>query len=212
MPLMETTQWAGESFPRPFAGLDEAGRGCLAGPVVAAAVILPTDYDLPGLTDSKKLTEKRRLVLEPLIKAQAAAWGVGVVWPAEIDRTDILRASLKAMCLAVDVMKAVPVFLAVDGNQKVPSDIPQATVVKGDSKVPAISAASVLAKTLRDRIMIKLDARYPGYGFAGHKGYGSKAHMAAIRELGPCRMHRKTFRGVLPERPSKEQSLCLPGI
>ncbi|BBD08861.1 ribonuclease HII [Desulfovibrio ferrophilus] len=212
MPLMETTELAGESFPRPFAGLDEAGRGCLAGPVVAAAVILPPEYDLPGLTDSKKLTEKHRLELEPLIKAQAIAWGIGVIWPLEIDRTDILRSSLKAMCLAVDCMKIHPVFLVVDGNQKVPSSIPQATVVRGDSKVPEISAASVLAKTLRDRVMIKLDRKYPGYAFAGHKGYGSKAHMQAIRELGPCRMHRMTFRGVKPEKPSREQALCLPGI
>ncbi|MBU1003533.1 MAG: ribonuclease HII [Proteobacteria bacterium] len=212
MPLFETTELAGESFPRPFAGLDEAGRGCLAGPVVAAAVILPSTYDLPGLTDSKKLTAKHRFELEPLIKAQAVAWGVGVLWPREIDRTDILRASLKAMCLAVDSMKSAPVFLVVDGNQRVPSSIPQVTVVKGDSKVPEISAASILAKTLRDRIMIKLDRKYPGYGFAGHKGYGSQAHMDAIVLLGPCRMHRLTFRGVKPERPSKEQSLCLPGI
>ncbi|WP_461208413.1 ribonuclease HII [Desulfocurvus sp. DL9XJH121] len=212
MTLLETFEMAGEVFPRPFAGLDEAGRGCLAGPVVSAAVILPPDFSLPGLTDSKKLTEARRLELEPAIKAGCAAWALGLAWPAEIDATNILRASLASMARAVERLKTVPVFLAVDGNQTIPSSIPQQTVVGGDAKIPAISAASVLAKTFRDRLMTALDRRYPGYGFAVHKGYGTKAHLAALRESGPSRMHRRTFRGVLPEKPSKERSLCLPGI
>ena len=212
MPLLENFETAGDAYPRPFAGLDEAGRGCLAGPVVSGAVILPEAFDLPGLTDSKKLTEARRLVLEPRIKACAVAWAIGVAWPAEIDRTDILRSSLLSMVRAVDRLKVAPVFLAVDGNQKVPSDIAQQTVVGGDAKVPAISAASILAKTFRDRLMAALARRYPGYGFEVHKGYGTKAHMAAIQKLGPCRMHRMTFRGVRPEPKPREQAQCLPGI
>ncbi|NJB68604.1 ribonuclease HII [Desulfobaculum xiamenense] len=212
MPLLACERMAGDSYPRPFAGVDEAGRGCLAGPVVAAAVILPERFDLPGLADSKKLTEKRRSVLEPLVKSQALAWGIGVAWPGEIDSINILRASLTAMCRAVGVLRIPPVFLAVDGNQPVPLDTPQQTVVGGDGKIPAISAASILAKTFRDRLMIKLDVRYPGYGFAVHKGYGTKVHLEAIRRLGPCRMHRMTFRGVLPGETSKEEALCLPGI
>lgn len=212
MPLLERFETAGESFPRPFAGLDEAGRGCLAGPVVAAAVILPEPFDLPGLGDSKQLSEARRLELEPLIKARCTAWGLGLAWPREIDRTDILRASLASMARAVAVLKTAPVFLAVDGNQTIPSHIPQQTVVGGDAKVPAISAASILAKTFRDRLMAALDRRYPGYGFAGHKGYGTKVHLAALAELGPSRMHRMTFKRVRPEKPPKERFLCLPGI
>lgn len=212
MPLLACETMAGESFPRPFAGVDEAGRGCLAGPVVAAAVILPETYDLPGLTDSKKLTEKKRFALEPEVKAQAIAWGIGVGWPEEIDSINILQSTLKSMCRAVDALKLQPCFLAIDGNQAVPFDIPQQSVVGGDGKVPAISAASILAKTFRDRLMTKLDVRYPGYGFAVHKGYGTKVHLEAIRRLGPCRMHRMTFRGVRPEDAPKEQSLCLPGI
>lgn len=213
MPLLHRQETAGESFPRPFAGIDEAGRGCLAGPVVAAAVILPPSCDLPGLTDSKKLTEKKRLALEPLVKARAAAWGLGVVWPWTIDRTDILRATFAAMALAVGNLRAVPAFLAVDGDKTVPQlDLPQRAVVGGDAKVPEISAASVLAKTFRDRLMIALARRYPPYGFEVHKGYGTKAHLEAVRTHGPCRMHRMTFRGVRPEPASTERDLCLPGM
>ncbi|SKA64570.1 ribonuclease HII [Desulfobaculum bizertense] len=212
MPLLECEKMAGESFPRPFAGVDEAGRGCLAGPVVAAAVILPESFSLPGLTDSKKLSEKKRLALEPLVKSTALAWGIGVVWPQDIDRMNILRASLESMCRAIRVLKIHPSFLAIDGNQPVPLDTPQRTVVGGDAKVPEISAASILAKTFRDRLMIHLDARYPGYGFAVHKGYGTKVHLEALRAHGPCRMHRMTFRGVRQEEAPKERSLCLPGM
>ncbi|MGE4296683.1 MAG: ribonuclease HII [Desulfovibrionaceae bacterium] len=194
------------------AGTDEAGRGCLAGPVVAAAVILPPVFDLPGLTDSKKLTEARRNTLRTAILAQATAWNLGLVWPWTIDRINILQASLAAMRGAVARLGAQPCLVLVDGNQTIPGlGIAQRTVVGGDALEPAISAASILAKTFRDDIMRRLDTRYPAYGFAGHKGYGAKTHMAALREHGPCRMHRMTFRGVLPE-PHKEHDLWLPGI
>lgn len=213
MPLLECNNMAGESFPRPFAGVDEAGRGCLAGPVVAVAVVLPSRYDLPGLTDSKKLTEKKRLALEPVIKKQAAAWGMGVIWPRDIDRINILQATFRAMQRAVLTLKTQPVFIAVDGDKTVPQiTLPQQAIVGGDGSIPEISAASVLAKTFRDRLMVALGRRYPHYGFAGHKGYGTKAHMQAIAEHGPCPVHRMTFAGVKPEPAAKEQSLCLPGI
>ncbi|GFK94891.1 Ribonuclease HII [Fundidesulfovibrio magnetotacticus] len=188
-----------------LAGVDEAGRGCLAGPVVAGAVILPASFDLPGLTDSKKLTPARRARLEGAIKAQAAAWGLGVVWAAEIDRINILQATYRAMARAVAALRAVPSGLEVDGNKTIPPHLlalpglPQRAVVGGDALIPAISAASILAKTFRDRLMEHLDRKYPGYGLAGHKGYGTADHLAALVRLGPCRLHRLTFRGVLPE-------------
>ena len=199
------------------AGVDEAGRGCLAGPVVAGAVILPRDYDLPYLTDSKKLSAARREVLAPAIKAQAVAWGVGMAWPTEIDRINILQATFAAMARAVRAMGLVPAALAIDGNKCIPaghlailSAAPrQQAIVGGDASVPAISAASILAKTSRDRLMTVFDRQYPGYGFAGHKGYGAAAHLEALRRLGPCRLHRLTFRGVLPET---SRQLGLPGI
>ena len=202
-----------------MAGVDEAGRGCLAGPVVAGAVILPASFDLPGLTDSKKLTPERRAKLEPAIKAQAVAWGLGVIWPPTIDRINILQSTFRAMAKAVAVLKVRPLRLEVDGNQIIPShllltfSLSQKAIVDGDSLVPAISAASILAKTFRDRLMESLDKRYPGYGLREHKGYGTAVHLAAIARLGPCRQHRLTFRGVLPEKPSRAQvQACLPGI
>lgn len=202
-----------------MAGVDEAGRGCLAGPVVAGAVILPGAYDLPGLTDSKKLTAQRRAALEPAIKAQAVAWGLGVAWAAEIDRVNILNATFRAMARAVMALKSRPSRLEVDGNKIIPSHLlalpltRQKAVVEGDLSVPAISAASILAKTFRDRLMERLDKRFPGYGLCEHKGYGTAIHLEALVRLGPCRLHRLTFRGVLPERdaPVQEQG-CLPGI
>lgn len=204
------------NFPTPFAGVDEAGRGCLAGPVAAAAVILPESFDLPKLNDSKLLTPDARAVLEPAIKSQALAWSVALSWPQEIDRINILQASLTAMCRAVGHLRLSPAFLAVDGNQELPMPCEQRTVIGGDSRVPAIAAASILAKTFRDRLLTSLDKRYPGYGFAGHKGYATREHYAALKRLGPCRMHRMTFRGVAPEPPrtASEQGvldLCPPG-
>ena len=202
-----------------MAGVDEAGRGCLAGPVVAGAVILPASFDLPGLADSKKLTPERRARLEPAIKAQAVAWGLGVIWPATIDRINILQSTFRAMARAVAALRVSPLRLEVDGNQIIPShlllpcSLSQKAIVDGDSLVPAISAASILAKTFRDRLMESLDKRYRGYGLREHKGYGTAVHLAAIARLGPCRQHRLTFRGVLPEKPSQAQvQACLPGI
>lgn len=199
-----------EVFPQ--AGLDEAGRGCLAGPVVAAAVILPDSYDLPGLTDSKKLSPGRRDILAPAIKTQSLAWAVGAVWPAEIDRVNILAASLAAMAKALCRLRIVPALALLDGNQIIPahllarfsSQVRQQAIVGGDLTVPAISAASILAKTTRDLIMTKLDRRFPGYGLAQHKGYGTADHLAALASLGPSAIHRLTFRRV---RPSDQGSL-----
>ena len=201
---------AGGYTPTEIAGVDEAGRGCLAGPVVAGACILPAEYDLPGLNDSKQLTAARREVLYPLIREQSVAWAIGVAWAPEIDEINILQATFRAMGRAVRGMKAVPKFLRIDGDKTIPDyalqrDIHQEYVVKGDGKVPAISAAAVLAKTFRDRLMVKLARRYPGYGISQHMGYGTKAHMAAIKQLGPCRLHRLTFRGVKPEEKLQEQ-------
>lgn len=203
------------SPPLLMAGIDEAGRGCLAGPVVAAAVILPEHYDLPGLTDSKALSAARREELAPRIRRCALAWGLGIVWPATIDRINILQATFEAMSRAVVRLGQRPGLLLVDGNKTVPGpvllphwrarhadapDLPrQNAVVGGDRLVPAISAASILAKTWRDRLMEHLDKRWPGYGFARHKGYGTADHYEALRALGPCRQHRLTFRGVLPD-------------
>ncbi|MHB8707553.1 MAG: ribonuclease HII [Desulfuromonadales bacterium] len=181
---------------RAVAGIDEAGRGPLAGPVVAAAVILPESFDLPGLTDSKKLTEKARERLYPLIRAQALAIGVGVARADEIDRINILQATLRSMQRAVGRLDVPPDFLLIDGNVPVPLPLPQQTLVKGDSRSLSIAAASVIAKVVRDRIMCSLDRLHPGYGFSGHKGYGSDAHRAAIACLGPSPCHRRTFGGV----------------
>ncbi len=192
------------TWPTPVAGVDEAGRGCLAGPVVAGACILPAEFALPGLTDSKKLTAKRRETLAPLIKEQAVAWGLGVIWPGEIDRINILQATFLAMHRAVAALRQSPAFLAVDGNQTIPAHlcaVPQEAIVEGDARVPAISAASILAKTFRDRLMTQLHHRYPCYGFDRHKGYGTQEHIAAIGEHGPCRLHRLTFAKVRPDVP-----------
>jgi ribonuclease HII len=198
----------------PVAGVDEAGRGCLAGPVVAAACILPAEYDLPGLTDSKALSEHRRDELATAIRRQAVAWALGLAWPSEIDRINILQASLRSMERAVARLRVAPVFLLIDGNQPCASALPQRTVVGGDALVPAISAASILAKTCRDRLLRVLDRLHPGYGLGIHKGYGTAAHLTALRQLGPSPVHRLTFRGVLPQAAPKsaEAQPCLPGI
>ncbi|THB71150.1 MAG: ribonuclease HII [Desulfovibrio sp.] len=198
------------SLPRPIAGVDEAGRGCLAGPVVAAAVILPDTYDLPGLTDSKKLTAPKRFGLESRIKSQAVAWTVGCSWPRVIERINILQATLRAMERAVNILKVKPAALAVDGNQAMNSALPQKTVIDGDSLVPVISAASILAKTFRDRLMATFDRRYPGYGFAKHKGYGTAQHRKAIQEFGPCTLHRMTFKGVKGVTPGTGPDTVAP--
>lgn len=194
-----------------IAGVDEAGRGCLAGPVVAGACILPENYELPGLNDSKKLIDKKREVLYALIREQAVAWAVGVVWAPKIDEINILEATYVAMGNAVRALKSAPKFLQIDGNKLIPSyalkvNIPQECIIQGDGKIPAISAASIMAKTFRDRLMVKLAKRYPGYGISKHMGYGTKAHMDAIKVLGPCPHHRLTFRGVKPEVLTEKQA------
>ena len=181
---------------RAVAGIDEAGRGPLAGPVVAAAVILPERFDLPGLTDSKQLTASARERLYPLIRAQALAVGLGVARAEEIDRVNILQATLRSMQRAVGRLAGPADFLLIDGNVPVPLPLPQQTLVKGDSRSLSIAAASVVAKVVRDRIMTTYDRLFPGYGFAGHKGYGSAAHRLAIAHLGPSPCHRRTFGGV----------------
>jgi len=181
---------------RAIAGIDEAGRGPLAGPVVAAAVILPERFDLPGLTDSKKLTEKKREELYPLIRQQALAVGVGLASPREIDRLNILQATLLSMQTAVRRLPVVPDYLLIDGISPIRSEIPQLTIKQGDSRSLSIAAASVVAKVIRDRIMVSFDRHYPEFGFAGHKGYGSESHRAAIARCGPSPQHRYSFRGV----------------
>ena len=192
------------------AGIDEAGRGCLAGPVVAGAVILPPGYDLPGLTDSKKLSPRRRAELAQAIKAQAVSWALGFSWPREIDRINILQATLAAMSRALCALRVQPDCVLVDGNRAFPSPLPLTTVVGGDAIHPCISAASILAKTFRDELLERMDERYPGYGLAVHKGYGTREHLEALRRLGPSPAHRATFRGVRPE--PREKTLWLPGI
>jgi ribonuclease HII len=200
----------------PIAGIDEAGRGCLAGPVVAAACILPESFDLPGLTDSKALSAARREALASAIRSQAIAWSLGLAWPPEIDRINILQATLRAMERAVGCLRLRPTLLVIDGNQTCLATIPQRTVIGGDLLVPAISAASILAKTFRDRLMAKLDRRHPGYDLSAHKGYGTAMHLEALRRLGPSPIHRLTFRGVRAEAseaaPKAERQQCLPGI
>jgi len=198
-PEPSTLHFEGRARARGFravAGVDEAGRGPLAGPVVAAAVILPERFDLAGLDDSKKLSEKERDRLFPLIRAQALAIGVGFASPAEIDALNILQATLRGMCLAIGRLQHPADFLLVDGITPVPLPIPQQTLKKGDSRSLSIAAASVIAKVVRDRVMVGYDRRYPGYGFARHKGYGSREHLAAIAQLGPTPLHRASFGGV----------------
>lgn len=181
---------------RAVAGIDEAGRGPLAGPVVAAAVILPEEFDLPGLNDSKQLSEKKRLQLYPLIFEQALAVGIGVSRADEIDQINILQATLKGMSRAVARLSLSPDFLLVDGITPLPIGVEQKTLKKGDSRSLSIAAASVVAKVVRDRIMLAYDRLFPVYGFAGHKGYGSQQHRDAVAAHGPCICHRRTFAGV----------------
>lgn len=179
-----------------IAGIDEAGRGPLAGPVVAAAVILPAIFDLPGLTDSKKLSAHKREELYPLICTQARSFALGLCSPERIDRINILQGTLLAMQLAVTRLNSPADYLLVDGISKIHISTPQLTIKQGDSLSLSIAAASVVAKVVRDRMMCIFDRQYPQYGFVKHKGYGTVAHLAAIARFGPSPLHRKTFRGV----------------
>lgn len=181
------------------AGVDEAGRGCLAGDVYAAAVILPPDYHNEGLNDSKQLTAHQRYALRDVIERDAVAWAVGVATVEEIDRLNILNAAILAMHRAIESLKVQPRFLIVDGNRFKPVGfIPYTTIVKGDAKYLSIAAASILAKTYRDDYMVRMAQTYPGYGWEGNAGYPTKAHRSAIRDLGITPLHRRTFR-LLPE-------------
>ncbi|MBQ8689262.1 MAG: ribonuclease HII [Clostridia bacterium] len=174
-------------------GCDEAGRGPLCGPVVAAAVILPEGCDIEGLNDSKKLTEKKREALFDVIKEKAVAYAIADASPAEIDEINILNASMLAMRRAVEALPVRADFALIDGNCSRGFEIPTETVVKGDAKSASIAAASILAKVTRDRQCAELDRLYPQYGIAKHKGYPTKEHMDAVREHGPSPIHRKTF-------------------
>ncbi|OIQ34941.1 MAG: ribonuclease HII [Bacteroidetes bacterium MedPE-SWsnd-G1] len=183
-------------------GTDEAGRGCLSGPVVAAAVILPDDFSHPLLNDSKQLTEKQRLELRPFIEEHAIATSVGYVYQEKIDEINILQASILAMHTSIDQLSATPEFIIVDGNKFKPfKDIPYKTIVKGDAKFMSIAAASVLAKTYRDDYMEKIHNDFPQYAWNKNKGYPTKQHRNAIREFGITKHHRKSFR-LLPEQLS----------
>lgn len=176
------------------AGCDEAGRGCLAGAVYAAAVILPPDFKNELLNDSKKLTEKQRYALREVIEREAVAWAVGVVSPEEIDRINILNASFLAMHRAIDQLQVRPQHLLIDGNRfRSYQDIPHTTVVKGDGKYLSIAAASILAKTYRDDYMNRLAEEFPVYDWKGNKGYPTRKHRAAIAQYGVSPYHRKTF-------------------
>ena len=191
-----TWDYEDSAYARGFSavcGCDEAGRGPLAGPVVAAAVILPRGVEIPGLNDSKKLTEKKREALFDVICEKALAYAVAEASPAEIDEINILNASMLAMRRAVEALGIPADYALIDGNTSRGFSIETETVVGGDGKSPSIAAASILAKVTRDRMCADMDAAYPEYGFLSHKGYPTKAHMDAVREHGPSPIHRKTF-------------------
>jgi ribonuclease HII len=182
------------------AGTDEAGRGCLAGPVTAAAVILPADFNEPLLNDSKKLTEKQRLYLRPIIEKHAVAFAVAHCTPKKVDEINILNAAIKAMHKAIQKLKPTPIHILVDGNRFHPfKKIPHQCIIRGDGKYQNIAAASILAKTYRDDLMLALDNKHPKYDWKNNKGYPTKKHREAIRANGITSHHRKTFR-LLPEQ------------
>ena len=196
--MSEVNMWAIEDgcFEEGYqiiCGVDEAGRGPLAGPVCAAAVILPPHVEIPGLNDSKKLSDKRRRELFPVIKEQAVAYGIGIATHEEIDEINILQATYLAMERAMNQLSVKPELALIDGNRAKDFGLPVRTVVKGDSLSASIAAASVLAKVTRDDMMLEMAETYPGYGFEIHKGYGTKAHYAALTEMGASPIHRMTF-------------------
>ena len=193
--MSELTMWEIEDSLdlNVLCGVDEAGRGPLAGPVCAAAVILPVHLQIPGLNDSKKLTDKKRRELFPVIQQQAIAYGIGLASEAEIDEINILQATFLAMRRALEQLTVLPEIALIDGNRETDFGLPVKTVVKGDSLSANIAAASVLAKVTRDNIMVELAQQYPEYGFEIHKGYGTKAHYEALRTYGPSPIHRRSF-------------------
>ena len=178
---------------RVICGVDEAGRGPLAGPVCAAAVILPQGILIDGLNDSKKLTDKKRRELYDVIVEKAVSFGIAMASEQEIDEINILQATFLAMQRAIDQLSVKPDLALIDGNRAKDFGLPVQTIVKGDSLSSSIAAASILAKVTRDRLMEELDGKYPEYGFAVHKGYGTKRHYEALRQYGPCEIHRRTF-------------------
>lgn len=199
--MIEQNLWKFETRAREngyavIAGIDEAGRGPLAGPVVSAAVILPAAFPVAGINDSKKLTPKKRDVLYDQIYMHSISVGIGIVDPAEIDRINILQASLLSMAIAVENLRPRPDHLLIDGIFRIPSSIPQQPISKGDSLSMSIGAASIVAKVTRDRIMDAYHPYYPQYGFLKHKGYPTRFHREAILKFGICPIHRKSFRGV----------------
>ena len=196
MDLFEFESKASHQGFKNIAGIDEAGRGPLAGPVVAAAVILPSKVNIPGLNDSKKLSANKREELFPKIQEISVAFGLAVVDQKVIDKINILQAARLAMKQAVETLKITPGLLLIDGNQKIDSTLNQWVIVKGDSRSLSIAAASVLAKVTRDRIMDSYHKLYPQYEFNRHKGYGTRLHRNLIQEHGPCPIHRSTFKGV----------------
>ena len=196
MDLFEFESKASHQGFKNIAGIDEAGRGPLAGPVVAAAVIFPSKVNIPGLNDSKKLSANKREELFPKIQEISVAFGLAVVDQKVIDKINILQAARLAMKQAVETLKITPGLLLIDGNQKIDSTLNQWAIVKGDSRSLSIAAASVLAKVTRDRIMDGYHKLYPQYEFNRHKGYGTKLHRNLIQEHGPCPIHRSTFKGV----------------
>ncbi len=179
-----------------IAGVDEAGRGPLAGPVVSAAVVLPPDFSIPEVTDSKKLTPKKRDYLYEKIYEHAVTVGIGIVDAMEIDRINILRASLLAMAISVENLKPIPDYLLIDGTFQITSNLPQEPIPHGDSLSISIAAASIIAKVTRDRMMELYHEDYPVFGFSSHKGYPTKAHKEAIKKFGCCPIHRRSFKGV----------------
>jgi ribonuclease HII len=179
-----------------IAGIDEAGRGPLAGPVISAAVILPKSFQIPGVFDSKKLTPKRRSYLYEKIYETAVSVGIGIVDPFEIDRINILQASLTAMAAAVENLSPQPDCLLIDGTFLISSSLPQKAIPKGDTLSISIAAASIVAKVTRDKLMERYHQEYPQFGFLKHKGYPTKAHKEAIQQFGYCPIHRKSFKGV----------------
>ncbi|NNF05577.1 MAG: ribonuclease HII [Candidatus Eisenbacteria bacterium] len=189
-----------------LAGVDEAGVGPLAGPVVAGAVMMPVDSKLDDVFDSKGISEKKREALAIAIREQAVSFGIGIARPREIDRVNIYQATLRAMRRAVSRLAPAPELVLVDARRIPHIEMEQEAHVKGDARFYQIACASILAKTTRDALMKRLDKRYPGYGFADHKGYPTKEHREAIRELGPCGAHRKSFRW-LPESKVDDQTL-----
>lgn len=193
--MSEINLWEIES-ELPFeliCGVDEAGRGPLAGPVCAAAVILPKGLVIPGLNDSKKLSDKRRRELFPIIQQEVVSFGIAFASQEEIDEINILQATFLAMRRAMEQLNPQPEFALIDGNRETDFGVPCKTVIKGDSLSANIAAASVLAKVTRDNWMMEAAEKYPGYGFEIHKGYGTKAHYAALEKLGPCPIHRRSF-------------------